>query len=111
MLSVTFAATFGVPMLLLPASLEGSPLNLLGASADAWVVILYLTIFATILAFIWWLRGIIKIGADKASVFVTLTPLTALVLSAIILTEPITISHVLGVGLVMVGINLVNNGR
>jgi drug/metabolite transporter (DMT)-like permease len=76
--------------------------------ADAWLALLYLIVFATVLGQPAWLYGVKGIGPSRAGVFVNLIPVSALILAAFILGEPIGPRKVLGVALVLAGVWLVN---
>jgi len=54
-----------------------------------WLVIGYLIVFATALGQQAWLYGVQGIGPSRAGVFVNLVPVSALVLSALLLGEQI----------------------
>jgi drug/metabolite transporter (DMT)-like permease len=73
-----------------------------------WLVIGYLIVFATALGQQAWLYGVQGIGPSRAGVFVNLVPVSALVLSALLLGEQIGLTEVAGIVLVLAGVWLVN---
>ena len=73
-----------------------------------WLVIGYLIVFATALGQQAWLYGMQGIGPSRAGVFVNLVPVSALVLSALLLGEQIGLTEVAGIVLVLAGVWLVN---
>jgi len=73
-----------------------------------WLVISYLIVFATALGQQAWLYGVQGIGPARAGVFVNLIPVSALVLSALLLAEQIGLTEVAGIVLVLLGVWLVN---
>jgi drug/metabolite transporter (DMT)-like permease len=75
---------------------------------ETWLALGYLVVFATALGQQAWLFGVRGIGPSRAGVFVNLIPVSALILSAVILGETIGKKEVIGVGLILFGVWLVN---
>jgi drug/metabolite transporter (DMT)-like permease len=73
-----------------------------------WLVVGYLIVFATALGQQAWLYGVQGIGPSRAGVFVNLIPVSALVLSALLLGERIGLTEVAGIVMVLVGVWLVH---
>lgn len=73
-----------------------------------WLSLGYLIVFATALGQQAWLYGVQGIGPSRAGVFVNLIPVSALVLSAVVLGEPIGARELTGIGLILAGVWLVN---
>ncbi|HEY6262174.1 MAG TPA: DMT family transporter [Nitrospiraceae bacterium] len=81
----------------------------LGSVAPAdWMALGYLVLFATAIAQQAWLFGVKGIGPSRASVLGNLTPVAAVVLSAVLLREPVGISEILGIVLILAGVWVVN---
>src|SRR3989449_6376957 len=76
-----------------------------------WLVIGYLVVFATALGQQAWLYGVQGIGPSRAGVFVNLIPVSALILSALLLGERIGLTEVAGIALVLAGVWLVNRSE
>ncbi|MGB9802460.1 DMT family transporter [Desulfofundulus sp.] len=70
---------------------------------------LYLGVFCSVLAFLWWNYGVARLGPAGAAVFMYLTPLFTVLLSFIILGEVIEASQVTGGLLVMLGVYLTSS--
>ncbi|VEP16968.1 conserved membrane hypothetical protein [Hyella patelloides LEGE 07179] len=70
--------------------------------------LLYLGILGTVVAFNWYYDGIQAIGAAKASIFINLVPVFALVFGIIFLQESISSILLIGGSLVITGVSLVN---
>ena len=68
------------------------------------VTILYVAIFASVLAFIFWNRAIRTIGANKAGPFVHLMPVFSTILAVFFLDETLAWHHAQGVALIFGGI-------
>ncbi|HEU4684592.1 MAG TPA: DMT family transporter [Nitrospira sp.] len=73
-----------------------------------WLALAYLIIFATAVAQQAWLFGVKGIGPSRASVFGNLTPVAAVVLSAMILKEPVGPIELAGIALILGGVWLVH---
>ncbi len=76
--------------------------------ADGWLALVYLVVFATALGQQAWLYGVHGIGPARAGIFFNLIPVSALILSVLILSEPIGLREVMGVVLILAGVWLVN---
>ncbi|MFW6323521.1 MAG: DMT family transporter [Desulfovibrionales bacterium] len=106
--SVTYSCIFGTAALLVPALLHDLTSSLASISMLGWGCLLYLGIFGTGLGFSWYYQGIQKIGPTRAGVFINLVPVSAILLSALILDEPLTGALLAGGGLVLAGLSLTN---
>ena len=73
-----------------------------------WLALIYLIVFATALGQQAWLYGVQTIGPSRAGVFVNVIPVSALLLSALILAEPIGVRELLGIALILWGVWWVN---
>jgi drug/metabolite transporter (DMT)-like permease len=73
-----------------------------------WLGLLYLGALGSALAYIWYYRGIQKIGATRAGVFIALNPITAVLCGALWLDEPLSLQIGIGGVLVVIGIVLSN---
>ncbi|OMH38198.1 DMT family transporter [Motiliproteus sp. MSK22-1] len=69
-------------------------------------VVAYMAIFPSILAYIFWNRGVQELGAAKAGLFVHLMPVFGLLLSVVFLGEHVRGFHLLGISLIFAGIYL-----
>ncbi|MBI3356366.1 MAG: DMT family transporter [Nitrospirae bacterium] len=73
-----------------------------------WLALGYLVVFATAVAQQAWLFGVKGIGPSRASVLGNLTPVAAVGLSALILKETVGLIEVIGIGLILAGVWVVN---
>ncbi|MBH0205182.1 MAG: DMT family transporter [Nitrospira sp.] len=73
-----------------------------------WMALGYLVVFATAVAQQAWLFGVKGIGPSRASVLGNLTPVAAIGLSALILNESVGLIEVIGIGLILAGVWVVN---
>ena len=73
-----------------------------------WLALGYLIVFATAVAQQAWLFGVKGVGPSRASVLGNLTPVAAIGLSALILGEAIGLIEMIGIGLILAGVWVVN---
>lgn len=108
LVSVTYSSVIGTFLLFFPAYWEKFPAKILHFSWQGWFGVWYLSIFGTVLGFLWYYQGIKTIGPLKASIFINFVPLSALFLSYVILSEPMHFSLLLGTMMVVTGVYLTN---
>lgn len=68
--------------------------------------IVYMAIFPSILAYIFWNKGVAEIGAVKTGLFIHFMPLFGVILSSVFLNEPIHQFHIVGILLIFSGVYL-----
>lgn len=97
-------------LLQIPLLWTDQKMLLTGASAvpvSGWLAVGYLIVFATALGQQAWLYGVQGVGPSRAGVFVNLIPVSALLLSALILGEAIGVREIAGILLILTGVWLV----
>jgi drug/metabolite transporter (DMT)-like permease len=77
-------------------------------SLNGWLAILFLGLFCSGLAYIAWYDALQALSAAQTGVFLYLEPLVAVLVAALILTEPITWASLLGGAVILLGVWLVN---
>ncbi len=80
-------------------------------SFNGWIIILYLAILCSVFAYVAWYDALAATDATKVAIFLNLIPLSAIILSYLILKEEITIFLVIGASLIVYGIYLTLTGR
>jgi drug/metabolite transporter (DMT)-like permease len=73
---------------------------------EFWWIFLYVALFASILSFYFWQRGIATLGASKVGQFTHLMPLFGSILAYIFLKERLHLYHLLGASFIATGIYL-----
>jgi len=108
--TVTYSILLGTVMLWITCIVRGevSTSTIAQLGAQQWLSLLYLGVLGSALAYIGYYDGIRKIGATRSGVFIALNPLTAVILGALLLDEPLTLAMCLGGGLILAGIFLCN---
>lgn len=109
-LTVNWTTLFLSLMLQVPLLWTDQKLLVTGLSVvpfSGWLALGYLIVFATALGQQAWLYGVQGVGPSRAGVFVNLIPVSALLLSALILGESIGVREVVGIALILAGVWLV----
>lgn len=77
-------------------------------TANGWLAVLFLGIFCSGLAYIFWYDALQAIPASQVGVFLYLEPVVAVVVAALILNEAILLASLLGGAIILTGVWLVN---
>lgn len=104
--STTYACVIGSILLLPLALYEGGLSNIFNYSLNTYIALFYMVIFASVLGFVWWYQGVLKVGASGAAIFINLVPISAMVMSGLFMGEKINTYQLLGAALVISGVLL-----
>ena len=102
-----FGSIAGALMLVAMLAFQGE-LALPHVSARVWGALVFLGIFGTAIALVLFYDGVRRIGAARASVFINLVPVFAVLLGVLVLHEALETSMLVGGALVIGGILLLN---
>jgi len=72
--------------------------------------LVYLAVCASFIAFLIFNIGVREIGASKASAYINLMPVCAVLIAALFYGEPVTLVHAAGMVFVMSGVLLTTRG-
>ncbi len=75
---------------------------------DGWLALLFLGIFCSGLAYIAWYDALQALSAAQTGVFLYIEPLVAVVVAFFVLGEAITVASLIGGGVILLGVWLVN---
>ncbi len=107
--STTMASGWGTLLLLLSSLIwESGQYNQLSLTWPIANAILYLGVFGTVIAFIWYYEGVTAIGPARTAVFTNFVPVFGVTFGILLLNEPFYWSMILGGGLVMLGVSMTN---
>lgn len=104
----TYSAIIGWTLLIPFAVWEYFSISSIQFNFTSITRLLYIGIFASVLAFLGWNEGVIHLGPSKASVFVNLIPVFAAIFSFIFLHEKLLLHQLLGGALVVMGVLTTN---
>jgi drug/metabolite transporter (DMT)-like permease len=86
--------------------------NAIVPDRQGWAIVLFTVIFPSLLAQIFYIRGVELIGANRAGLFINLVPIFGTLLSIVILGEDLHLYHAVAMALVLGGIGLAeHSGR
>lgn len=77
-------------------------------SLKAWLVIIYLVVLGSIIAFVAFIYSMKKLPAAVASLYAYINPLVAMIIGAIVLKEKLTLNILWGAIVTVLGVYLVN---
>ncbi|BAB04109.1 DMT family transporter [Halalkalibacterium halodurans] len=104
----TMVSVFGVVLFLPFAIYEATRFPLTDVSLNDWLIIFYFGVVVTVIAFVLMYQGIEKVPASTVGVLTGVLPISAVLLSALILKESFSTFHVAGMGLVLAAILLIS---
>jgi drug/metabolite transporter (DMT)-like permease len=104
----TLSVATGLQIPLLWTDRKASQAGWASVGLNDWVALGYLIVFATAVAQQAWLYGVKGIGPSRAAVLGNLTPVAAVALSAVILSEPVGAVEVAGIMLILAGVWVVH---
>jgi drug/metabolite transporter (DMT)-like permease len=102
--TATFMSVLGFFMFLPFSIYEACNFDFTAISLIDWLPIFYYAIVVTVIAFILWFQGVSKVPASTAAVFTGIIPISAVFLSVIVLSEPVSLRHIFAVLCVFLGI-------
>ena len=104
-----YGTAFGTVVLIPAAILEGGEASIATAPAGALLSIAYLTVFGTVLAFVFLNMGVARIGAARASAFALLVPIIGVLTSVALLAEKLGPLTLVGGIVVLIGLWLIEH--
>tara|TARA_X000001036_G_scaffold320019_1_gene298531 strand:+ start:4155 stop:5060 length:906 start_codon:yes stop_codon:yes gene_type:complete len=104
---ISFGFIFLVPIYFIENKI-GNPLNF---SLPFFLILTYAVLFPAIASYLFWIKGISIIGANRAGVFLHLMPIFGAILAMIIFKEKFMFYHVLGAIFILSGIMLSNRKK
>ena len=81
------------------------------ATPQSIAVLFYTGIFPSLLAFVFWNHGVKQVGPNQASLFLHLMPVFGAFMSMAFLKERLYLFHLIGIGLIFIGIYLTTAKR
>lgn len=101
-----YASGAGFVMLLVAALIDGPAQLVPDYPLSAWGAILFLGLLGTTVSFVWFSAAVAQIGAQRASIFINIVPVAAVLLAAVLLGERPDLSLLVGGLLVIAGVLL-----
>ncbi len=108
LVATAYACWVGTVLLLPAAIREGLWQSLLSISSNAVLSVLYLGVLGSAVGFCWYYDGLKALGSAKASAFINLVPVSAILLAAVLLGEPLSAQLIAGAAVVILGVSITN---
>ncbi len=108
LIASTYAMVFGSIIVGIIAVPELLKVHWLSLGWRFWVDVVYLAVLPSVLANWFYYLGVKRIGPARASAFMFLVPVSALVLSVLVLGESLTLVQLVGAVLMLVGVWMIN---
>jgi drug/metabolite transporter (DMT)-like permease len=105
------AVVGGIVLLMLPlylAELASGRVAVWNAATGAGMI--YFAVFPSILAYLFWNRGVQQVGANRAGLFLYLIPVFGIMLAITFLGERLHLFHLVGAALIFTGIAISTTG-
>lgn len=109
--TTAYASALGFLLLAGAAAFEVPQLSSARVGWTEVAAIVYMGLFGTALAFVWFYEGVKQIGAARATVFGNLVPMFGVSLAVLVLGEPLLASMVIGGLVTLGGVSLTNLER
>jgi len=110
-LATLWAAIWGTLFLGLLALRDLPHVHAASFTPEVWAGLVFLGVFGTAVAFVWYYEGLRQLGAARTVVFNNLVPVFGVLLGWLILGEPLSASLLAGGALAIFGVFLVNRVR
>jgi drug/metabolite transporter (DMT)-like permease len=72
------------------------------------MILFYIVLFPGLASFIFWIKGVSLIGANRAGIFLHMMPILSAIMAMIIFNEKFMFYHMLGAIFILTGILLSN---
>ncbi|MGN8646787.1 DMT family transporter [Gracilibacillus sp. HCP3S3_G5_1] len=102
--TTTVTTIVGSIFLAISSFFDGEWQAVLSMSGQAWLEMIYMIVFATVIGFFLWNEGIHQIGASKSSIYMNLVPINAAWIAVVLYGESLTWQQVLGMTMVITGV-------
>ena len=73
-----------------------------------YMILFYVVLFPGLISFIFWIKGVALIGANRAGIFLHMLPILSAIMAMIIFNEKFMLYHMLGAVFILTGILLSN---
>ncbi|MGE4554511.1 MAG: DMT family transporter [Desulfovibrionaceae bacterium] len=107
----TIVSTFGLVYFLPGAAWQWGEVAWGAVGAATWAVVLYYGLFVSVLAYVFWFRGIVAVDGQRAGVFTAVMPVSAVGLSWLVLGEVPGLEALCALGLVLAGLWCIATAR
>lgn len=104
--SLAALATATLTLVVFGGGIAGATEKLLAVSPFGWAIVAYVAIFPSVLAQLYYARGVEMVGPNRASIFINLLPVFGALLAVLVLGEAFQLFHAVAALLIIAGIAL-----
>lgn len=101
--TIVYATTIGTLGLVPLAAYEIATKGFPDGSATSWGAVVYMAIFCSVVPYLFWYTALSRLEASQTAVFLFIVPIISVILSFLILGEPLTVYLVIGAVFVLSG--------
>ena len=101
---ITFGLIFLIPVYLIEYQMDYR----IVPNKNFFMILFYVVLFPGLASFIFWIKGVSLIGANRAGVFLHMMPILSAIMAMIIFNEKFMFYHMLGAIFILIGIILSN---
>ncbi len=110
MIPALFQVLFAVAIIVPMALVLDQPVGNVNPAPEAIVAVIWLGILGSGVAYLCYFTILAHWGATRTSMVAYLLPVVGIVLGAVVMGDPVTVNRIVGTGLIIAGIALVNSG-
>ena len=81
------------------------------ATQLAWLVVLFVSLFPSLMSQVFYMRGVDLMGPDRAGVYSNLVPIYSAALGVLILNEAFGLYHMLSITIVITGLTIISRSK
>ncbi|HLS59992.1 MAG TPA: DMT family transporter [Virgibacillus sp.] len=107
LITTTVTTIIGSILLVVTSVIENGWQTVPQMSLQGWGEMLFMVICSSVIAFLVWNQGIQQVGASKASIYMNLVPVSTALIAVFIYGSVITVTQMLGMLIVIIGIYVV----
>ena len=94
-----------------PLAVEWASGHLIWPTLKGWLIVAFVALGPTLIAQLWYMRGVELIGPNRAGLFVNLVPIFGAILAVVLVGEPFGVTEALALFLVIGGIAIAESFR
>ncbi|WP_181444627.1 DMT family transporter [Bacillus sp. 03113] len=102
--TTTITSLIGSFFLAIWSFFEGGGKDVLSMSGQSWFEMIYMVVFATVIAFLLWNKGVHQIGASKSSIYMNFVPINATWTAILFYGSTVTWQQLVGMAMVIIGV-------
>jgi drug/metabolite transporter (DMT)-like permease len=106
----TWTMAIGLPAIFLAGVPDLLHTDFAAISLATWLVLLFSATLAISIGYVIWNSGVNRLGQARTATYANLTPVIALSIGAVLLGEPVSLTKIVGAGIVLLGVAITRRG-